>query len=62
MQCGNCKAGTPCDKINGSCTDGCADLYEPPFCTGDSSFFFKFQSYNYLPYSIEHASTFFFNN
>lgn len=39
LRCGNCKAGTACDKINGSCLDGCVDLYEPPFCTGVSSFF-----------------------
>lgn len=41
LQCGNCKDGTACDQINGSCPDGCADLYKPPFCTG-VSLFFKF--------------------
>lgn len=40
LQCGNCKASTACDNFNGSCPDGCADFYEPPFCTGVSPFFF----------------------
>lgn len=39
LQCGKCKANTACDKMNGSCPDGCVDSYEPPFCTGVSSVF-----------------------
>lgn len=39
LQCGKCKDGAACDKINGSCQDGCVDLYGPPFCTRISSLF-----------------------
>lgn len=32
--CGRCKS-PPCDVINGSCSDGCADGWAPPTCTGN---------------------------
>ena len=32
MPCGNCANSAVCDKINGSCPDGCMAGYQEPLC------------------------------
>ena len=32
MECGHCKYNRPCNKFNGTCSDGCAPGYEGELC------------------------------
>lgn len=35
-ECGKCADGKACNKINGTCENGCSSTFLPPLCQGTS--------------------------